>query len=83
MLLQNLRLTEVLEVPAPIKVDWLVLNNQLELASSTSLLEHIKRLFAAGHKVTHLVDDKGFNLLHHAVLKGVPGKVAFLIETCK
>jgi ankyrin repeat protein len=29
------------------------------------------------------VDDKGFNLLHHAVLKGLVGKVGVLIELFK
>jgi ankyrin repeat protein len=69
--------------PTRIKVDWLVLNNEIEQANTTALLAHLKRLVQSGHLMTNLADEKGFNLLHHAVLKGVPGKVTFMIETCK
>ena len=31
-------------------------------------------------RIRTIVDDKGFNLLHHAVLKGVPGKISVLID---
>jgi len=31
-------------------------------------------------RLVEIVDDKGFNLLHHAVLKGVPGKVGMLLD---
>ena len=30
--------------------------------------------------MTKLTDEKGFTILHHAVLKGVPGKVDFVIK---
>lgn len=43
----------------------------------------MKKLVQSGHKITNIADDKDFNLLHHAVLKGQHGKVAFLIETAK
>ena len=33
--------------------------------------------------ITHIVDDKGLNLLHHVVLKGEDGKTKFLIEFAK
>lgn len=29
-----------------------------------------------------LADENGFNILHHAVLKEVPGKVDYLIRKC-
>jgi|TARA_B110000285_G_C14628748_1_gene382420 hypothetical protein len=33
--------------------------------------------------LSEIVDDKGFNLLHHAVLKAVPGKVGMLLDLFK
>lgn len=69
--------------PTPIKVDWQLISNELDHTKNAALHEYIKKLVKSGHLVTELTDDKGFNLLHHGVLKGQPGKVAFLIETCR
>jgi len=35
----------------------------------------MQKIFKSGHLLTNQADDKGFNLLHHGVLKGVYGKV--------
>ena len=83
MLFQNKNITSVLVKSTLIRVDWLLLYNQIDQVSTSALFEHIKRLVSSGHLMTNLADEKGFNLLHHAVLKGVPGKVAFLIDLCK
>ena len=47
--------------------------------------QHFEDLTFVGLKLTSIADEKGFNLLHHGVLKGNPktDKVAFLIDTVK
>ncbi len=39
--------------------------------------------FCPNGDITDIVDEKGFNLLHHAVLKGIPGKAKCLIDFVK
>jgi hypothetical protein len=51
--------------------------------TNDALLVYLKDLSDQGYKLTQIEDEKNFNLLHHAVLKGHTGKVRFLIETAK
>ena len=43
---------------------------ELENTSNEKLLEYLTKLRAAQVIITSIKDDKDFNLLHHAVLKG-------------
>jgi len=45
---------------------------ELESPDNYTLSKYLKNM---ENKITELVDAKGFNLLHHAILKGVDGKV--------
>jgi hypothetical protein len=47
------------------------------------LKQHLQLTSKPLTKISQYHDDKGFSLLHHAVLKGIPGKVALLIELFK
>jgi len=69
--------------PLTIKVDWELLFEELEQIRNDFLLEYLTKLNAGGVKIDSIQDEKNFNLLHHAVLKGQNGKVRFLIETAK
>jgi len=44
---------------------------------------HLRQEIVPLSRIVEIVDDKGFNLLHHAVLKGVPGKVDVLVDLFK
>ena len=52
---------------------------ELESPSNFKLNE-LLRTYTMSHKLSEAVDESGFNLLHHAVLKGIPGKVFCLIQ---
>jgi len=45
---------------------------ELESQTSEMLIQYVK---SCSFKLVEVRDEKGFSLLHHAVLKGVPGKV--------
>jgi len=64
-------------------VEWTRLINEIDRVTNDELLVYLKDLLAQGYKLTQIEDEKNFNLLHHAVLKGHHGKVCFLIETVK
>ena len=64
-------------------MEWTRLLNEIDRVTNDALLVYLKDLSAQGYKLTQIEDEKNFNLLHHAVLKGHPGKVCFLIETAK
>ena len=61
--------------PALIKVDWTLISTELEHKNTKILYDYMQKIFKSGHLLTNQADDKGFNLLHHGVLKGVYGKV--------
>ena len=60
--------------------DWDIVLAELESGDNAFLETYIKRLT---FDITLTFDEKGFSMLHHAVLKGVPGKVKFLINIAK
>ena len=60
--------------------DWNALMEALEARDNLSLEDLIRR---SSVKMIHLIDDKGFTLLHHAAAKLVPGKVLQLIELAR
>ena len=64
-------------------VDWALIHSEIDKPVNENLLKYLKELSEQGYKITEIFDEKDFNLLHHAVLKGHPGKVHFLIETAK
>ena len=51
---------------------WDQLVSSLDAPLHGTVLEEIKTTQCS---IAEISDDKGFNLLHHAVLKGVPGRV--------
>jgi len=53
---------------------------ELESPEHDMLKIHLRQEIVPLSRIVEIVDDKGFNLLHHAVLKGVPGKVDVLID---
>lgn len=57
--------------------DWQLIMTELESTSNEGLTAAVR---GSAVKITELADEKGFNLLHHAVLKEVPGKVKALIH---
>lgn len=57
--------------------DWQLLMTELESGANEGLAAAVR---SSAVKITELADEKGFNLLHHAVLKEVPGKVKALIH---
>jgi len=59
--------------------DWNVVLLELENPDNKHLGGVLRRYCSSGD-ITNIVDEKGFNLLHHAVLKSVPGKVKCLID---
>lgn len=63
-----------------IKVDWNFILAELESAEDDMLKLHLRSEIVPLSRIVEIVDDKGFNLLHHAVLKGVPGKVDVLLD---
>ncbi len=64
----------------PLSYDWDYILEELAKEEHTDLLHHLKQGVAPLHRLTDIIDDKGFNLLHHAVLKGMPGKFGILID---
>ena len=44
---------------------------------------YLKQTLLPLSRIAMMIDDKGFSLLHHAVLKGIPGKVAVIIDLFK
>lgn len=69
--------------PVPSKVDWPQLISEINSPNNDALYLYLKKLVHSGQSITNLADDKGFNLLHHGVLKGFPGKLSFLVDTCQ
>ena len=64
------------------EINWDRIQHELEQPRNENLQEYIKKLCASGHRMSKIEDSKGFNLLHHAVLKMTPGKVQFIIDLC-
>ena len=62
----------VIRLPQPIavKVDWPLLLDELDQSANDKLLEYLVKLNLGGVAIESVQDDKNFNLLHHAVLKG-------------
>jgi hypothetical protein len=52
----------------------------LENSDDLELMRHLDERVTPLTLLSEIVDDKGFNLLHHAVLKAVPGKVGMLLD---
>jgi len=61
--------------------DWAIFLPELESMDDEMLAVQIRNNLSID--MTEVADDKGFTLLHHAVLKGVPGKVEALIGLVK
>ena len=57
--------------------DWKFALNELGQESDLLLKNILKTVMIP---ITDLVDAKGLNLLHHAVLKGIDGKTKLLID---
>ena len=57
--------------------DWEMAVSELEQESNL-LLKNLLRTHNG--PVCNLSDEKGMTLLHHAVLKGTPGKTRFILE---
>lgn len=57
--------------------------NELQSPIHITLKEYLTKLSMQGHKLTQLKDESKFNLLHHCVLKGVTGKLEWLVDTVK
>lgn len=57
--------------------DWNFALNELSSESDLLLKNILKTVMVP---ITDLLDGKGLNLLHHAVLKGVDGKTKLLID---
>ena len=62
------------------QIDWPFILSSIESIDNKQLLSVLEEVTNYGQKITEIVDDKNFNLLHHAVLKGFHGKINFLIE---
>lgn len=62
-------------------VDWSLITAAIANANDSMLAECLLTLHNFGHALDGLKDAKDFTLLHHAVLKGTPGKLQFIIET--
>jgi len=50
-------------------VSWEYLLQELDKYSNDGLQDYLKQLHNNSQKITEIIDVKGFNLLHHAVLK--------------
>ena len=64
----------------PLNIDWNYVLSELESPDDEQLSSHLKERVNPLIRIQSIVDDKGFSLLHHAVLKGIPGKVQVLID---
>jgi len=64
-----------------VQIDWDLIFEELENKQTARLHNYFVKLKGAGVLINFIQDEKNFNLLHHAVLKGLDGKVSFLIET--
>ena len=58
-------------------INWKALIDAIENANNTSLVIMIEDMKL---RVTQVKDEKGFSLLHHAVIKMKPDKLRVLIE---
>ena len=58
------------------RFDWPLYLSELETKENEMLEIHIKN---CPYEIVRQKDEKGFTLLHHAVLKCIPGKVEKLI----
>ena len=61
-------------------MDWNFILAELENPDDEELKHHLRENIQPLSRLHTIVDDKGFNLLHHAVLKGLNGKVGVLID---
>lgn len=57
--------------------DWNFALNELASESDLLLKNILKTIMIP---ITDLIDPKGLNLLHHAVLKGIDGKTKLMID---
>ena len=68
-------------MPTPIieekEFDWHFCTAELENQDSYILIDILRDVTAP---ITTLMDENGLTLIHHAVLKGVDGKVQILID---
>ena len=62
------------------KFDWPLFLAELETKENEMLEIHVKNCSC---EIVTQQDEKGFNLLHHAVLKCIPGKLEKLISLAK
>lgn len=62
------------------KLDWSHLLAIMENGDDSNLIRYLEQ---SNVKITTLVDDKGFSLLHHAVLKQREEKIQTLINFTK
>ena len=60
--------------------DWVVFSVQMEEDSNADLSQLVAN---CPFTITDQADEKGFTLIHHAVLGGVEGKVLALIQLAK
>ena len=60
--------------------EWPLYLSELETKENEMLEIHIKN---CGLDIWRQKDEKGFTLLHHAVLKCIPGKIEKLISLAK
>ena len=66
-----------------VQFDWSFVLAELENPEDEMLKGHLKQTVIPLSRIATIIDDKGFSLLHHAVLKGIPGKVAVIIDLFK
>ena len=55
----------------------------MEVPSNVLLITHLKSHIQPITRLIEWHDEKGFNILHHAVLKEQPGKVKALLDLFK
>ena len=60
--------------------DWSIFLAELETKENEMLQMHLR---SCPFLINEQADEKGFTLIHHAVLKCVPGKVQTLIDLAK
>ena len=65
------------ETPEELEFDWHFLTAELENQDSYILIDILR---GVNVPITTLLDENGLSLIHHAVLKGVDGKVQILID---
>ena len=65
------------------QINWDLIFQELENSGNGKLLDYFAKLKSAQVRIDLVKDEKQFNLVHHAVLKGQEGKVDFLIQTAK